>query len=256
MKKIENLLLLLRTVKNFWIVLAIFVGYRPSSLIRLFLTNGMSIYIRSRTTDFHEVISVLSGRDYPKEFIDRLMPQKPVIVNIGAHIGCFDIFIKNLRPSAHLWSYEPNQQNYALLEKNIKANHLKNVTLNRLAVGNSVGYREFYINEFNPNESSLFSDGKKTRVSCTSLATILKTVKSKRIDLLKLDCEGCEYEVLSQFPQTWDIQNVLMEYHDLDKNRNRIFILKRMKELGYQLEFHQELFESKTGILWFQRIHS
>lgn len=252
MKKIENLILLFKTVKNFWVVLAILLGYRPISLKKLVLKNGMSIYIRPRTTDFHEVISVLSGRDYSRELINRHLPQKPLVINIGAHIGCFDMFIKSLRPLAHIWSYEPNPNNFSLLCRNIKENHLKHIVLTESAVGSAVGFCDLCVNELNPNESSLFGSGKKELVKCINLQMILKSTQAEVIDLLKMDCEGCEYDIIRNFPKKVVIRNVLMEYHNLSSTKTKSFVLKHMNILGYSLEFEQELFESLTGVLWFQ----
>lgn len=251
MNKVENLLLLMKTVKNFWMVLAVFLGYRPISLLKLHLKNGMDIYIRPQTTDFHEVVSVLSGRDYPSILINRFMPKKPVVINIGAHIGCFDLYLKSLRPFAEIWSYEPNPNNYSLLRKNIEENHLQDIVLNDSAVGSVVGHCQFYLNESNPNESSMYADGEKRQIPCTNLPSLLKKMDGKVVDLLKMDCEGCEYEVLLQLPHRGRIKNVLMEYHELSADKNKSFILRQMTKLGYNLNFEQELFESRTGVLWF-----
>ena len=50
---------------------------------------------------------------------------------------------------------------------------------------------------------------------------------------LKLDCEGCEYEVISDLPEEVyrHIDDIVMEYH-----KNSVPITNRLKELGYNVK--------------------
>ena len=106
----------------------------------------------------------------------------------------------------------------------------KMVLLNQ-ALSASDGVAEFLIPNGQPNASSLnpseslskvidFERGDRIRVETTTLDSLIEKYGLPKVDLLKLDCEGCEYPVLrSMMKETFSrIGEVIMEYHDGPKD--------------------------------------
>jgi FkbM family methyltransferase len=126
-----------------------------------------------------------------------------------------------------VFAYEPMPEFYRLMQENIRMNRLEQaVQCFNLAVGADVGMRELFL------ESRTFSfptfqradadrDTRTLSVQCVSLAEILDSHGLARVDLLKMDCEGAEYEILYNTPDRYldRIREIRMEYHNLPAER-------------------------------------
>ena len=82
----------------------------------------------------------------------------------------------------------------------------------------------------------------KKDVTCylKTLSTIIKENKIKKIDLLKIDCEGNELDVIEGIEEVnWDIiKQIVVEVHDID---NRLFYIQDLlRNKGYNLKVEQE----------------
>jgi FkbM family methyltransferase len=150
-----------------------------------------------------------------------------VILDLGANIGAFSIYAAMSARDVKVYAYEPTAEFYRLMQDNIRLNRLDDVvTCFNLAVGADTRVRELVL------ESNTFSfptllpadDDRLTRtvrVQCTSLADILDSNALERVDLLKMDCEGAEYEILYSTPDPYlkRIREIRMEYHNLRAER-------------------------------------
>jgi FkbM family methyltransferase len=126
----------------------------------------------------------------PKTFID-----------IGAHIGTYTLRIAKLFPNCQIIAFEPFIENYYSLSCSIKLNNLTNVISYPIALGNSEGYTDLYINPKNPGGHSI----KKIHPIKGNLMKRSVKVKIKKLDsfapfhepiLIKVDVEGAEEDVL------------------------------------------------------------
>ena len=61
--------------------------------------------------------------------------------------------------------------------------------------------------------------------------------KINSIDFLKLDCEGAEYEILFKCPDKIlnRIKIISMEYHEIDKKRNKKTLIRFLKSKGFKV---------------------
>jgi hypothetical protein len=58
------------------------------------------------------------------------------------------------------------------------------------------------------------------------------------VNLLKIDCEGSEYEVLRSLDAAnWArIERVVIEYHDIGRNRNHVELTEILRTNGFEVE--------------------
>ena len=71
------------------------------------------------------------------------------------------------------------------------------------------------------------------------------------IDILKLDCEGAEWEIFKDKRAFESIQTIIMEYHLNDSHT--VENLKTITaELGYRMTHHKP--HRGFGIAWFEKI--
>ena len=56
-----------------------------------------------------------------------LKTPKPLIFDVGAHIGLSTLYFKDRYPQAKILAFEPNPKTAKILKLNIKDNHLENI---------------------------------------------------------------------------------------------------------------------------------
>lgn len=199
--------------------------------------------------EVEEVIGTFIRRDYGEA-----APGK-IVVDVGASLGSFSLAAAQ-QGAAKVLAYEPAPESFKILSENIGFNRLQNrIRPFRLGVAGRSGKREFFLATFSPL-SSLFGKGAKTDVDCVTLADIFKEHRLKKLDLLKLDCEGAEYEILYGAPPEilGRIKEIRLEYHMLPKKHaNSDDLTEFLLRKGFGL-VHQRKDAPISGILWFRRV--
>lgn len=141
-----------------------------------------------------------------------------VVIDIGAHVGVVSCYLAKKHPYIKVYAYEPNPDNYARLMRNLEKNHIYNVTAFNLAVAGTGNVFLLTPNTFNSGASSGYVGSPKDgiiRAECVSLDSILNTNRITHCKLLKLDCEGAEYDIIkAASPYTLrKIDNLRGEFH-------------------------------------------
>ena len=157
------------------------------------MRSGICFHVRGGTDDRHIIFEVLAERIYPVK-----LPPGSVVVDIGAQIGCFSVWAA--QQGARVLAFEPYPPNFAALERNMRLNGLTDVRLFQVAVSDKREIREMYLPE-NATHSGRYSlhVGRRTdsiHVPCFSLGDVIQENRLDRIDLLKIDCQGSEYEII------------------------------------------------------------
>jgi FkbM family methyltransferase len=182
-------------------------------------------------------------RNNNPEFFELLAPMLPRlapgrVVDVGAAIG---VYILNFRAltNAPIIAYEPNPLAFELASYNVRSNRLSQVELRNVACGNlqgAIGLRAG-INSFiesvdtNANEGApaekyfleelcrRYSPGDQS-VSVPLVRLDEDLASAGAISLLKIDCEGFEYQILSGSKEM------------IQRHRPVIFIELHSQEIG------------------------
>ena len=165
-------------------------------------------------------------------------------MSIGANIGLGALYFLNRYPDARLTSVEPNPEAFRLLEINLASTRFPqaSIRLDRRAVAAEDGEVEFVIPK--KNKTAVFASVNGIRTSGLEVDTLnvpcvaLNRLISEKVDLLKLDIEGFEYEVLDQAEiNAQKVSSLIIEFHDREKNGQKCAaILNRLvNEQGYRL---------------------
>lgn len=128
----------------------------------------------------------------------RLAPHM-VVCDIGAWIGPTTIFAA--RRCSHVYCFEPDTTAYGELLRNLQLNRIDNVTPFNLALAANDGMRSVASFGGAPGDSrtSLLAapdDAGTTQVLCLSWAHWLALARPPRIDFVKIDIEGGEFDLL------------------------------------------------------------
>ncbi len=162
-----------------------------------FTYNGKGTTIEDGTGD---IIAVFGLEEY-----SFLHVNNETVIDIGANVGDSPIYFA-LNNAKKIIALEPYPYSYNIALKNIKLNHLEDkiILLN-------AGYGQDGTIKVNPDfENTTGSDLKSFENGIDIKTLSLKTLLSDyHIDkaILKMDCEGCEYNLLSELILNYYIVN-------------------------------------------------
>ena len=157
------------------------------------------------------------------------------VVDCGAHIGKYSVLASKLVGSAgQVVALEPTPRSYQRLMMNLKLNDCDNVTPLNYAAWNETTERTLWVNSRSSTNSlnpSLWAPSNigSIKVKCLRLDEVMRTMN--KIDWLKLDVEGADFEALegaSESIRKGKIRNIIIE-------ASKQATLDRLAHEGYSL---------------------
>jgi FkbM family methyltransferase len=183
--------------------------------------------------------------------------QFKTIVDIGANMGTFAVYAAQSNPDAHVYCYEPEPRNFRVLQNNIDINGLNDrVVAFQSAVASDNSQRNLAVGDSLLNSFHIVPTGATSQtVTCTTLKDIIATHGLDTIDLLKINCEGAEYEILEGCPENLDrIANIRLEYHNIRaRNRDGESLARFLESRGFRIERFTRYMNS-SGFIWAGRV--
>jgi FkbM family methyltransferase len=177
-----------------------------------------------------------------KEIIKEIgITQSSVVIDIGANTGQE---IEQLLPTkCEIHSFEPHPLIYNILDE--KYNSTPNLFLNNCAAWKSNGQMTLFYKNSKTNVNggaSLISSKENintklsSQVACIDIADYIYNL-NKNVDLMKIDCEGAEYEILNHLFETKcykRVKNIYYEDHsrsipDLEWRKLKNLVLQKYK---------------------------
>lgn len=178
------------------------------------LRDGTRIHLSGHPHDVITLFVIFAREDYGR------FGEAATVVDVGANIGAFTLYA--VRGGARrVLAYEPNGAAFRCLERNVQANRAGAIVgASRMAVAGRAGAELRFpvspsaYNRAVGDDAGDGEAGATETVRTTSLAEILERDAPQGIDLLKLDCEGAEYDILlgSQAALA-RVREIRMEYH-------------------------------------------
>lgn len=141
------------------------------------------------------------------DFKDMNLHSGDTVVDIGANIGIVSIYLAKKFPNIKIYAYEPVAQNYKNFLENIKLNNIPDgiiIAKNKAVTsdGRNVSMKINVLNSGGSSLDTIVASGYKneirnTNVESTTLTDIFLDNNITNLKLLKIDCEGAEYEILN-----------------------------------------------------------
>ena len=145
------------------------------------------------------------------EIFRRQIKKGDIVLDLGANIGYYTLIAaRSVGKHGKVFSFEPDPNNFAMLEKNVEINDYRNVTLVQKAISDKTGKSKLYLCG---NDASCHTicdpkdDWRLIKIESTRLDDYFKDYDG-RIDFIKMDIEGAE---------GWAIQGMSST---LKKNKN------------------------------------
>jgi len=149
------------------------------------------------------------GGDHEPEvrtLLRRLPLAGGVCVDIGANVGLHTMLMSRLvGPAGRVFAFEPDPDNFRLLETNLRLNGGDNVTALECAVGDADGICRLARNPRNWADCRVTSDlpgWRSHEVSMTTLDAALPELPPGAVKFVKLDVQGSECRVLRRMRGT------------------------------------------------------
>lgn len=209
--------------------------HKNSDIHFLTLKNGLILTVNKNAGDLTTLYEVFINEDYKYEGPGGEL----AILDIGANIGYFSLYISNLFPSAKIYSFEPSPMNYQRLQDNLKRNEISNVETFPYAVIDKEGTVEFHTVEWagcNTIYKSRLGEGTydTQEVKCVGIDTIFDITGVQQFDLAKIDCEGSEFPIIlnSSDDLLKAIKKYIIEVHEVD-GFHQDQLIERFKDLGF-----------------------
>ena len=252
--------------RSAWKILRHFTGWLPVffSISRNSDSKQRTIQLRKSNLQFI-VRSAMDIWSIKETFLDEFYTNYGVpiqdgwtVVDIGAGIGDFSIYAAYGHPDAKIYAFDPFPGSHELLIRNLKLNSIENVTpLQRafwhsdseLSLEGTFGEPLQISSRSTPSEGE---PGSGKLVHAVALGTILDRFGIEKVDLIKLDCEGAEYDILLEAPTAvfGKIERITMEYHDLDSDQNNQTLIQFLKEKGYTVQKFENAVHDHLGYLF------
>ena len=223
--------------KNWYIYPKVYYKLINDKFVIFNTKTGLKIKIRVRSTDLMALTNVWMINEYDVE--DFEINTNDTVIDIGAHIGLFSLLVSQLCKTGKILSFEPVSENFDLLVSNLKLNHIKNILPFNMAVSKNSGRLDLFLNNDQSAHSIFSKSSESINVESTSLQKIFEEHKISSCKILKLDCEGAEYEIIDSLPSEYldKIQNMVIEYHLADTKPELVkSLILKIKNAGFKIK--------------------
>lgn len=189
----------------------------------------LSIKCRRIGTDVGTLAEIFVDIPYSSPFFGN-------VVDVGMSCGDSSLFFA-VNGASKVIGLEPFPESFDLAVENFYRNKVMGLVF---PINQALSYKEgdayLRVSMSDPTENSLQEKSSRKRYALDNCESILKVQTTtidrlimnfglERIDFLKMDCEGCEYEVLNNLSNgTFSrIQEVIIEYHQGIQNLISLF---------------------------------
>ncbi len=167
-------------------------------------------YLKNKILFFFQLLVIAINYLFNKKFSEKeviqdLLPNEAIVFDVGSNLGSYiklvSLCLKNKKVSFH--SFEPSIKLCKQQERlSVPKNH--SLIINNLAITDKVGTAKFYERSIS-SHSSLVDSPKMSAISKTHKTYDVETItidsyckenKINKIDLLKVDAEGFDFQVL------------------------------------------------------------
>ena len=161
-------------------------------------------------------------------------------VDVGANQGVFSLVAAKNKYCSSLHTFEPNLDVNKFLEKNLKKNNVKNITIHKSAIGSRIGNSGFFVPDNHSGAGRVSSALSNMEVNCVNRIYLDKFLADAESLFVKIDVEGNENEVLQElFNSKLDIKYVFIEISS-KYNYDEEFTIKILNSNGFDEVFRKE----------------
>jgi FkbM family methyltransferase len=230
-----------RVYQNWWALPLPKLGV--NTVLRL--RDGTRYHVRGGTLDLSVVNEQAFSNPYLGSGFVRLSADS-IVVDVGANIGDFAVMAARQCPAGRVIAVEPLHSAGKMIERQALLNGLHNITWVHAALSDRNGKSSAN------SPGSLYDtvEGAAEEVDSYTLSQLVSNLRLDRIDLLKLDCEGAEWDILPSADDVLPrVVQIAMEFH-CARGWTAEKLANWLRTRGFVVK-HTE--GTWTGLLWARR---
>lgn len=168
------------------------------------------ISLRSGTSDIPTFYDIFLYHEY-----DISIEKPSIIIDAGANIGLFTIWIKNKYPDAMVICIEPDMENFKLLKKNLS--DYDNIYFENCGIWNNDTLLKVY-DKYDLGKWGIVveENNESGSVPAISVPSLMEKYSFENIDLFKIDIERSEKQLFLKNYESWlpKVKIIFIELHD------------------------------------------
>jgi FkbM family methyltransferase len=179
-------------------------GVRGQPLAKL-RWHDHDLFYRPATSDPLAIYQVLLRQRGKAEYYLPPTLQPEIVLDIGSNIGASILFFHEQFPAARIYGFEPNPETFRVLQKNVGS--LPSVEVFNYGLGAADGnvavpFDGADFSRFMSKDKTAEWSGPLSPTSCLIMhaGDVVRNFGLTKVDLIKIDCEGAEYDVLTALP--------------------------------------------------------
>ncbi len=231
-------------------------GQRGGVGVEVMLNDGTRFLTRS-LMDLWIIKETCLDRDY--ERIGPTIEDGWTVIDIGAGLGDFCVHVARRFPRARVIGFEPFAQSFELLQHNILLNKLVNIRAYPVAVSSHGGSMRLQLADEAVKHSTSTAPPDSTisghTTKSVTLADAMNLEGVLECDLLKIDCEGGEFDILLNAPDELlqHFRHICLEYHDAFTAHRHRELVDRLSVAGFEVSVHPNRAYPSIGLLHARR---
>jgi FkbM family methyltransferase len=166
-------------------------------IIRVDTMAGETLYIPPMDLWMYEFWALYYDLIVMDQYETDRINEGDIVIDCGAHCGMFS-HLANKRGAKTIYAFEPFKLNIVCLEKLLQFGYPINII--PTAVSDNNGFLNFRPNEQRSGSGKIEEEGYE--VLCVTIDSIVKEFDIPRVDFIKMDIEGHEYQAIDGARET------------------------------------------------------
>jgi len=195
--------------------------------------------------DIDIVAEIFIDEDYK---IENNLSADSCVIDIGWQIWCFSVYAARKLKNANIYSFEPLKENFDILNDNSKC--YSSITAINKWISSANWESKIFISPDNVGAHSMIENDSwldYQEISTISLERVFSNFDISSVDLVKIDCEGMEYDILYNTPIDilQRIKSIYMEVHfndEIAKDHEKYDMVTFLTKNGFSVKILREFY--------------
>ena len=197
------------------------------------------VFLRPGTIDEYTFREIFLMKDYDLEY-EPDGSEHPVIIDAGANIGLSSVYFAVRFPDAIIESFEPEEENFALLKKNTEK--YPNIRPHKSALWWKSGFLSVVDKGYGLRGYVTVETGNGDLTPALSPEDLMKQNNYSGFYIVKMDIEGAEKELFDHQAEKWlpQVKYLIIELHDRMRPGTSMSFFRALEPYSYSISISGE----------------